>query len=349
MARPPLLLHAGTHKTGTTAIQSVLDKDRERLQEAGIHYPSLYPEFAAQPDKAAPAHHQVSHSVARSTLRGRIPMMKFRRRIQKAARSSTLTLLSAEPVYRHVARQGYIPADPQWLIEHAKYLARLKSYLKRFDITILLYLREPFTCAESFFKESVTLYTGQPHQSFDDFVASRLPHFDYARRIEIFEQVFGKVETRQYEAACREGLIEAFYKDLGLPAPQVEREQVRPSVSAQGALWLQARSADGDRGDHAARVLYAVRDPDSLFGGGARASLWSDEAARHAFSLSLDKTLALPILEGLSPPVAPPAFWSENETRTANEAFADWRSENAKLLTRRASLGLKHYQPDPRS
>jgi hypothetical protein len=39
--RPHLVLHAGTHKTGSTAIQTFLSDHRDRLQAAGILYPLL--------------------------------------------------------------------------------------------------------------------------------------------------------------------------------------------------------------------------------------------------------------------------------------------------------------------
>ena len=40
-SKPDLVLHAGTHKTGSTAIQTFLARHRNRLQAAGLLYPTL--------------------------------------------------------------------------------------------------------------------------------------------------------------------------------------------------------------------------------------------------------------------------------------------------------------------
>jgi hypothetical protein len=34
-----LILHIGTHKTGTSSIQACMEANRARLRAAGVHYP----------------------------------------------------------------------------------------------------------------------------------------------------------------------------------------------------------------------------------------------------------------------------------------------------------------------
>jgi len=40
-----MFIHAGTHKTGTTAIQLAMHSAREHLQEHGIYWPEINQKF----------------------------------------------------------------------------------------------------------------------------------------------------------------------------------------------------------------------------------------------------------------------------------------------------------------
>jgi hypothetical protein len=55
-----LLIHCGLHKTGTTALQTFLRKNTERLRTAGILYP-----YAGCFDSVASGHHNIAWQIAR--------------------------------------------------------------------------------------------------------------------------------------------------------------------------------------------------------------------------------------------------------------------------------------------
>ena len=55
-----LLLHVGTHKTGTTAIQTFAMRHRAALLERGLLFPTLEPDL---PQHSLP-HHVLAHTVA---------------------------------------------------------------------------------------------------------------------------------------------------------------------------------------------------------------------------------------------------------------------------------------------
>ena len=69
MPERELLLHVGTHKTGTTAIQAYMSQCRVQLAAQGILYPSLRPGLW----KEMEAHHKVAQAVARFSIIDRIP------------------------------------------------------------------------------------------------------------------------------------------------------------------------------------------------------------------------------------------------------------------------------------
>lgn len=60
MGRPRLLLHAGLHKTGTTAIQRFASANRRILRERGL----LYPTFQPIREEQCEAHNRLAHSFA---------------------------------------------------------------------------------------------------------------------------------------------------------------------------------------------------------------------------------------------------------------------------------------------
>ena len=57
-ARPRLLLHIGTHKTGTSALQESLSSHRALLLQRGIHYPDT----SRPPWPELPKHCSVFHA-----------------------------------------------------------------------------------------------------------------------------------------------------------------------------------------------------------------------------------------------------------------------------------------------
>jgi hypothetical protein len=62
---PPrrLVLHVGTHKTGTKALQVFLDANRRQLAETGIHYP-LAGRHLLDGGLITPGHHQIAFDLA---------------------------------------------------------------------------------------------------------------------------------------------------------------------------------------------------------------------------------------------------------------------------------------------
>lgn len=56
MTLPKLILHVGTHKTGTSALQSYLSENRRLLRRDEIYYPSLSKNI----ESLRKTHHQIA-------------------------------------------------------------------------------------------------------------------------------------------------------------------------------------------------------------------------------------------------------------------------------------------------
>lgn len=102
--KPELILHAGLHKTGTTEIQQYAYANRRALRALGLFYPDFWPYQLAREK----GHHQFAHAVATKSERlGLVDVGKLADRwLDVARRENTTVLFSAEPVCRHVLRDG---------------------------------------------------------------------------------------------------------------------------------------------------------------------------------------------------------------------------------------------------
>ena len=117
-----LVLHIGSHKTGTTAVQRFAAAHRAILRERGLWYPS-YDEIGL-PEHYA--HHHFAHAIA-DAARGKFDIgdaERFSAAVRRGRRKGETVLLSAEPIYRHVLKGP----DDYWAQREA-YVARLKEMM----------------------------------------------------------------------------------------------------------------------------------------------------------------------------------------------------------------------------
>ena len=147
-----LILHAGSHKTGTTAIQTFAMSNRAALAERGWIYPGLAPfaddgKHAAHPVRAR-ARPSSAKSCSRHATRGGC---RAAGRAQAKA-AGVDVFVSAEPLYRHVLpRKG--PRD--WLSGRRAYLGRLAKVLAPFEVEPVLVFRRPDDFVRALYQENV--------------------------------------------------------------------------------------------------------------------------------------------------------------------------------------------------
>ena len=339
MANRKLMFHIGSHKTGTTAIQSVLDKDRDRLASLGIHYPTIPRSFSVN----STAHHGIAHRTADFERLFRLRLSLYFRRLATQAKTYDLTLLSSEAVYRHVATKPKPRSADEWFASHEAYLVRLASYLRKFEVEIVLYLRNPHDFAVSLFKEDATKARINPIPPFVKVNELRSTHFDYARRIAVIEKVFGSVDVRHYEAEARLGLVPEFYRRLGVDVPKASDKPVRVSISNLGVLWLCARTGEGNRREHRHRVHYAASDPDGLFVEETPTTLWPSAEDLMAFVERHDAAYSMGPFDRPKGLDRKPTVWTDDAQRQADVHYQVWRDQNIDMLDTFDKEGGRHY------
>jgi hypothetical protein len=250
-ARHRLIVHAGTHKTGTTTIQHVLADNRAFLREHGLVYPDSVVPFG----KSRAAHHQFAAALTGADAGAEAQAPAFVRAAREGLAPDATLLLSAESIYRHQRGQSHVDfsLDPATFWDRRRaYLVALAAALVGFDVEILLFLRRRDAFAQSLYREFIAMKYWQG--PFPAFLETFAPYFDYERHVALFRAVFTTVRIESYEAAVAEGLVPAFFRIIGFPAP--------PGAEA---LWLR-RSPDGDDlfGLPAARAAFLARYPASL-------------------------------------------------------------------------------------
>jgi hypothetical protein len=339
-----LVLHVGTHKTGTTAIQAYMSQCRAQLAAQGILYPSLRPGLW----KEMAAHHKLAQAIARFSIIDRVRLRWYRAWIDRAR--LRVTVLSAEPIYRHIVGK-VAPGDTQgWFQAHSAYLRRLAEWLDGFQVRPVVYFRQPDEFAASVYKEHIVrrLLSGS-ERDFKTFVAGTAHYYDYSDHIDALRDAFGRVVVRDYDVARRRGLQADFAALLGakdLPPPA--HTAVRNSPGNKATLWLAAQPEGRSRREHYRRVLFAVRAArEEPFSEPEPTTLWADRptfenfVARHRAAWDLP-FLAMPAWRDL-----PPTLWTADDQAQAEAAFRDWEARNLVLLRQREARNLAFYAPDP--
>ena len=119
-----LVLHAGPHKTGTTALQAAFAREAARLAEAGVLYPAT--------GRLGPAHHALAEACRTGDRR-------LLEALSREARGAETVLLSSE---------NFAPLD-------APALARLRAALPVVEVTVVYTLRRLAALWPSHWREMI--------------------------------------------------------------------------------------------------------------------------------------------------------------------------------------------------
>lgn len=342
-ARPRLILHAGSQKTGTTAIQYAMSENREHLRAQGIWYPAIADFFPMDPRlSSARAHFAFASAVADDN---RIDNKRLARLLDAAAAQPAgidRVLLSAETLFRLTAKRtpgdGSGKSKHSWHDRRMRYLERLAEVTAGFDTEILLYLRRVDRYAVSFYAESIV--KTDKSWSFETFLRSRDHRFDYRQTIDEFAAYF-PVKLRNFEEASAAGLVQSFCDDIGLRVPLPDTpERRRPSVSNTALLWLCRAKRKSEKKmsptERNRRWHFALRPENAdLFASDTRTSLWPDRATRDAFiARNQAGVTEIAFPEPVDDP-APKPRWTKRQHRKAERRFDAWRRANAATIRQR--------------
>ncbi|TIL35459.1 hypothetical protein [Mesorhizobium sp.] len=203
-----LILHIGTHKTGTTALQHFLSANRKRLNDSGICY-------------ASPAHEFDINSIANALLID--GQEKFRQfileNLRKAERDGATTIIaSSENFYamvRYLTRFKAEKTSAEVLAKERSLIERLRAAIPtEVECHILCYVRRPDHYLESLYNQNVkkvALLTSD----IGDFLHMIDDMLDYHLYLSIWRDVFGSsaCSVRAYEAALP-NLIDDFVRHV---------------------------------------------------------------------------------------------------------------------------------------
>ena len=286
------IVHAGSHKTGTTSLQGVLAARRRELASAGFSYPAFGPKGRN--------HNPLAHRLATCTdeelpaLRRQLAAMPAR--MGERRDGTAALLLSAEEFSTRIGN-----ADPwagfddgAYWERRRKYLARLRNVLPEGARTeVVLCLRDHESYAHSLYATKVL--SGKIGGGFGEFVRRCAPIFDYRRQVDVLAEMLGPVRLHSFDA-LRGDLVNRSLASLGLPLRVEQSPRLRPTPPLERVHWLARTTHSGmAEGERRRRSTFCRGDGGN---DAAARSLWSSESERQAFLAACEP----PPLEGWAPP-----------------------------------------------
>jgi hypothetical protein len=133
-----LIIHAGTPKTGTTSLQTYLDKKQRKLRGKGILYPHNLDEIQ---NLTAPKHQWFEKNLVTTNLQSLLA--NFKNIISQVKKDTHSIILSSEGIYNY-----------WWdFPEESKNI--LGELSKLFDVEVWVWFREPLGFIESYYKQCI--------------------------------------------------------------------------------------------------------------------------------------------------------------------------------------------------
>ena len=196
--KTPLILHAGTPKTGTTSIQFFLDNNRALLEKNRYLYPNDYH------NDNVPKHQWLVSLLKQDDFK---TLFLHLEQAYKDANGKTI-ILSTEGIYNH-----------WWDFSNEAKMA-LKIIAKYFDLSLWIFFRTPLSFMESFYRQNLKNPQNSAAQCYgkdlsfsemlqDSWFQQRL---DYLGFIYHCEQLFNKENVRVFNYS--ENTLEEFLKAL---------------------------------------------------------------------------------------------------------------------------------------
>ncbi len=284
---PELILHAGMHKTGSTAIQAFAHQNRKALRKQGLVYPDYKPFLR----KVYEAHHDIAHTMADSGKRLTTAQVKklVQRWETEAQRSGSNIFLSSEAIYRHIDQKASGP----WLEKRKEYLKRLSELFSGFNVTVVILLRRQDNYIKSMFQEHVMKNSALGSSEFETFRKQFLKNYQSKSillNLGLFEDFFSQIKVLLYEDMQQDpGLCAHFFAGLGLETQNmtdvgVVRKSLSPGKTILKSFLNKAISSSYENRE----VLSWLNSPPvekvlDRFYGHDQYELWESFEARQKF------------------------------------------------------------------
>lgn len=312
-----LILHAGTHKTGTTSIQKVLADNRAWLRERNLYYPD-----GGATIRSRLPHHEFAHGITRADPARHSASLAFIKEVRQNTLDGETIVISSEPIYRHFSgHDGFLPlADAEYWTRRRRYLEDMARTLHEFDVEVLLFFRRVDDYAVSLYSEAISKNRRRILRNscgFLDFIDRRKQLFEYDAQISLFRSVFHNVNTLSYDHALDKGVIPTFFEAIGVaPPPKAASEWIRQSPDPRLLLWM-ARRRDRET-NPMLRDFVTSDEAGQIFSD--KVGFWPSVTARNEF---LKQYGAAPSDE----PTLPEARLSDVETHEIGTRFEAWAAK----------------------
>lgn len=217
--KPRLIVHIGTHKTGSTTLQTLMAAQRRELAEAGFCYPTTghTRNPVNQPLNASVWKHQLlAHALVHPDER--LFVKEHARLVAEFTTSGQTTMvLSAE---------GLSGPRPK---KH-KSLVRMQRFATDFDIEIICLVRRQDSFVESLWNQRCKMGKNGVH--IDRYADNPLirAHMTYTAMLDQWATL-GTVKVIGFEAAVRTGLEATFSAVTGIPLLPSKHRNISPSMT----------------------------------------------------------------------------------------------------------------------
>jgi hypothetical protein len=322
-----LILHAGTHKTGTTSIQAVLAENRKWLDERGYVFPALC--------GSQTSHNHFAHRLA--VARPEDEELLQSELMGATARNRT-TILSGEEVSARIVGtknwDGY-NADDYW-DRRVRFLQRVRAAMRDFeDITVHLCLRRADDFAESIY--ATMLLSGRYRGSLEQFVSDVAPIFDYGRQVEAFRNIFGDVRVAPFNELSSD-LIPQFFRWTGIPLPPSPAKRKKVTPDKRLIYWIHRMIESNGYNEADVRLLAQFvrsRPAGHALTDRRPATLWRDQALREIIVRRSAAGLPNTFFAEQAPKVLASAHLDDPELARITGAFESWRAQSSGSRFRR--------------
>ncbi|MEX2518402.1 MAG: glycosyltransferase family 2 protein [Paracoccaceae bacterium] len=290
-----LVVHAGLHKTGTTALQRVLEGDRERLAGLGVLFPRTG--FVDQVRVSARRGATPGHAALEGAL------MKGDRGVLDALHAE-IDACRAERVILSCENFSF-PTESD---EHAAEFAdRFFEEFARFDeIRVVVFVRRPDAYVDSLYRELLFLGRTAANRPMRQFVVEwGAPLADMRRLTRAWARLApSRLRFLSFEDAAAGGLAAAFYGALDLPAPPAggETGPIYRSPSRSQALAALALAAGMEPPWRRRVALNRFMAVSALPEDGDRGLLLTTEERLALITLFEGSSAAFLDLHGFAPP-----------------------------------------------
>lgn len=271
-----LVLHIGMHKTGSSAVQHVLVRNRHLLRAAGVHYPLVKGpsgrRLSKQSELGMAIAHEKDHGAAHPFYG---PSAACISRVARHAADAKITIISAESL------SG----------EHPCYASAFRPLAGQFETRIIVVLRDHADWAMSFYAQMVRNRDVAEARSFAHWCEDEWTraHLDYPTILGWWADIFGAQSLRVIRYNGGADVVKDVFAAAGLPRwtrylPYVGR--VRNASPDTGVLEQVRAQNAADQG-----LVFTPNPPD----------LFQSEAAKLAFSAAHNGQWQTLSDRGLSP------------------------------------------------